>query len=496
VLACALGALAPVADPDITIHLATGEWIRRHGAVPLVEPFAWTRAGQPFYAYSWAAELLYAELWRLGGLAALQALRAVECGLAVLAVGWLGRVLGWRPWTTLYVAVLHLDLAFRVAPFVRPQFVHFIALPLAWGLAYRISRGEPPAEARADRRVLWMRLAALALLGAAVANTHLLFPLTAVPVGLVALTAPRFDLRRSAAALGALALGWLAGPNALHWPAIFVQNFAPNALIAYPSPIAEYQPGFHRVLDANGTAALALLAVLPWALPTAGPNAPSGRERVWFTAAWAVGLFGFGMVGKTILVWWLAVLPLAARVVDRFLADTGRRAIRLVPLVAWGGVLGLRLHARAEAERPAASASPRAVPTLAGAAVEPLLAVLDGEIGPRARGRVLTDMEFGGYLTWRAPGLSPSVDGRTIYPDSIAGVETFVGPLVAERPLGPIAGADLALLPLTTPTAAVLDTAAGWQRVAVNRPRVVGASAAGLWVRRDWWANARAAQAR
>src|SRR5689334_15612587 len=55
----AAAAMRPLADPDLPIHLATGEWIVRHRAVPFVEPWAWTRAGAPFYAYSWAIECVY-----------------------------------------------------------------------------------------------------------------------------------------------------------------------------------------------------------------------------------------------------------------------------------------------------------------------------------------------------------------------------------------------------------------------------------------------------
>src|SRR5262245_12116688 len=46
------GATLPLADPDLPMHLATGEWILQHGRLPVVEPFAWSRAGAPYYAYS------------------------------------------------------------------------------------------------------------------------------------------------------------------------------------------------------------------------------------------------------------------------------------------------------------------------------------------------------------------------------------------------------------------------------------------------------------
>ena len=36
-----------------------GEWIIRERAVPFTEPFAWTRAGDPYYAYSWLAQVTF-----------------------------------------------------------------------------------------------------------------------------------------------------------------------------------------------------------------------------------------------------------------------------------------------------------------------------------------------------------------------------------------------------------------------------------------------------
>jgi hypothetical protein len=52
-----IAALPPLHEMDLAQHLATGEWIVRHGALPFTEPFAWTRAGQPYFAYSWLAEV-------------------------------------------------------------------------------------------------------------------------------------------------------------------------------------------------------------------------------------------------------------------------------------------------------------------------------------------------------------------------------------------------------------------------------------------------------
>src|SRR5690606_14188791 len=54
-----LGALLPLMDPDFPMHLAVGEWIVRERAVPFVEPFAWTRAGEPYHAYSWLPQVTF-----------------------------------------------------------------------------------------------------------------------------------------------------------------------------------------------------------------------------------------------------------------------------------------------------------------------------------------------------------------------------------------------------------------------------------------------------
>src|SRR5690606_21425270 len=47
-----MGLASPLSDPDLPMHLATGEWMAANRAFPTEEPFAWTRAGEPYYAYS------------------------------------------------------------------------------------------------------------------------------------------------------------------------------------------------------------------------------------------------------------------------------------------------------------------------------------------------------------------------------------------------------------------------------------------------------------
>jgi hypothetical protein len=376
------GVAAPLADPDLPIHLATGEWIARHGALPFVEPFAWTRAGEPFYAYSWAIELAYFALWRAFGVAGLHLLHGVLLALAVASVLILGRVAGWRPWSVVLVSLAQLDIAIRVAAFLRPQLLLLILLPLVWALALLVWRA-PSLRTPAAR---WSLLG-LAVIGCVASNTHLLFPLTAVPCGLVALTAPRLRAGRAAALLGALALGWTVSPYTLVWPQMFAQNLGGNLRLQFPSAIGEYMPGFSTLWDGTGIVTAAILVALPWLLPASGDDAARGavtaRERAWFGVAWSVGLVAFATASRALLVWWVAVLPLVGRAADQLPSATPSTR-RLRTLLAFGfvGVLALkplavvvrqvcpRTSARSTAVRssPTRSRGPRSTSTRTGRA--------------------------------------------------------------------------------------------------------------------------------
>ena len=48
-------------DGDVSWHVATGEWILRHQAVPATDPFSFTAGGQPWVAMEWSADVIYAD---------------------------------------------------------------------------------------------------------------------------------------------------------------------------------------------------------------------------------------------------------------------------------------------------------------------------------------------------------------------------------------------------------------------------------------------------
>src|SRR5580700_3637088 len=64
-------------DPDLWWHLRTGQWIVDTGHVPHFDPFSFTRAGHAWVAHEWLSEVVFYELWKHGGAAALIVFSAI-----------------------------------------------------------------------------------------------------------------------------------------------------------------------------------------------------------------------------------------------------------------------------------------------------------------------------------------------------------------------------------------------------------------------------------
>src|SRR5690348_10730689 len=61
-------------DGDVSWHIATGEWILDHRAIPHTDPFSFTWFGKPWVPIEWFAEAIYASAYRLAGYAGVAAL--------------------------------------------------------------------------------------------------------------------------------------------------------------------------------------------------------------------------------------------------------------------------------------------------------------------------------------------------------------------------------------------------------------------------------------
>jgi hypothetical protein len=483
------GTMIPLSDPDLPEHLAMGEWIVRHRAVPFTEPFAWTRWGAPYYAYSWLAESLYYVLFQAGGMFALRLLHGLALSASLLSVWFLGRCAGWTDWARLAAAGGTIWVYLIVASYLRPQEFLFTLVPLAWAFGYRIL--DPERDWRSNS-------AALVAVNAVAANVHLFFVLCALPVWLIlALPVPKPRRRRAVALVSAPIVGWMLTPYALVWPAVFRLYFAPNPLMRWPSVIAELRPGAQGMFSSPSVVLpLLILAALPWSLKVCRP-ALSRRETWVFGALWTGGAFTFAWAIRLVVVWWFAVLPLTGVTLAGIpIARThGLRVGRIVtacfimlsPALRLGVLRHPELLNRAsQLQKPTTRAE---LQVDVASILDPLVVRLLRE--PATCGdRIMTAFNLGSYLTWRLPQYSVSVDSRGIFPDSVLLPEAFRTTADGPEAYGAWRTADLAIIPLRFRLAPVLDTATGWRRVtaasgARGRPfsDTTHRRGVGLWVR-------------
>jgi hypothetical protein len=474
------GAVRPLSDPDLPMHLAVGEWIVQHRAVPFAEPFAWTRAGAPYYAYSWLPQaLFYLVLDTFGhvGLRALQGLVVVASAASAIV---LARAAGWRPSQAIMLAGFNLIVAAFFVAALRPQSVLLITVPVVWAGFYWIGRGS-----HFPRAALVLFLAS-----ALTANSHLFFPITLAPAALL-LVYPIARRRDALIGVASVLAGWLTSPYSLRWLDVFRHNFAPNPLFRPPAAITELQPGFVTMLHPE-ISALFLVVVGMLTVPWVVARAPLGtRERVMAAAYWCMGLILFGYAARLFIAWWLLAIVPVGRAMVHLTRDTEdappRLRFRLLGLGACVVIITTAFVKSRGEWAMEGDTTTRTLPTVGARSSEPLAAWLLRNTAPGSRGRLMTTFANGSYLTWRLPGYSASLDSRGVFPDSVSAAESVVLATDRDVPLGPWRSADAAVLPIRYRVAAVLDTASGWRRVASapGFPQALDSTA--LWVRETWW---------
>jgi hypothetical protein len=83
-----------VLDGDTGWHIRTGEYILQNGSVPQTDLFSYSKPGEPWFAWEWLSDVLYAVLHAKFGLAGLAAFSGTMiCGTAVVLLRqmlWLG----------------------------------------------------------------------------------------------------------------------------------------------------------------------------------------------------------------------------------------------------------------------------------------------------------------------------------------------------------------------------------------------------------------------
>ena len=200
-----------IQDTDVWWHLKTGELIVREGAIPVADPFSYTRLGTPWLAHEWLSEVaMYAVFARLGfiGLMLMEAVlvcllfvllyllarRNLRSEIGALGIAGLCGFAGWQLWSP------------------RPQLFTYVLLALLLLMLADGVRG----------RVVWLLIPMLALWS----NLHgaWIFGLL-VMAAILGEEAIRYRRLRPIAVLGLSALAVLIGPSPLARAVYPIQYF-------------------------------------------------------------------------------------------------------------------------------------------------------------------------------------------------------------------------------------------------------------------------------
>ena len=146
----ALRKIGSIYDSDTWWHLATGRLILEQKAIPQVDPFSWTAAGEAWQLNGWLSDVFLAVLERIGGLPLVALLRPTFMVLIGIVVFVLSRRSGAGSWAAVAAASL---AVFFAEPFIveRPQLFSFVLLPV---VVMTTRSGAAWIESGADRD-LW-----------------------------------------------------------------------------------------------------------------------------------------------------------------------------------------------------------------------------------------------------------------------------------------------------------------------------------------------------
>ncbi len=447
-LALALFSPGVLGDGDTFWHLATGEWIIGHGAVPHADPFSLTHAGADWTAHEWLAEVAMAAALRAGGWGGLLVLTA---GAAAAAFFQLARHL--RRWLPAGAVLL---LALLAAACVSPVLLarpHILALPFleAWvaGLFIARAAGRAPSWGLLPVMCLWANMHGGFIIGL----------LLVVPLALEAVLAAPDTWRAVLARWGGFLLAAVAA--AMLTPHGWAGLLFPFQVVGASdwSMIQEWQPPNFGTLQ---PLELVLMAGLYFAL-TRGARLPPVRLLILLGLLhMALGHARYqllvGLVVPLLLAEPLGAALQTARTVGR--RRWTERRVLVGGLGLAGGLVTLRLLL------PAAPGNEAAFPAAALAHVPAALAAQP----------VFNEYSFGGYLIYAH--VRPLIDGRAdMY--GLPFVHEYMAMAANTAALDRTIhtyGIRWTLLPPGSPAVSLLDAMPGWCRLYADKVAVVHAT--------------------
>ena len=164
-------------DGDVSWHIATGQWILDHRALPATDPFSLTWAGKPWVPIEWLAEVFYASAYRLASYSGVAALvTAALIGLHTVVFFNASR------WTRPLLPIVLMDFVLIPTMLARP---HVLAWPLlalwTWLMLWARERDRAPPPAAALIMTIWANLHGGFVFGLMIAAVFGLEALVATP---------------------------------------------------------------------------------------------------------------------------------------------------------------------------------------------------------------------------------------------------------------------------------------------------------------------------
>ncbi|HEX3744101.1 MAG TPA: hypothetical protein VHW09_09230 [Bryobacteraceae bacterium] len=446
---------ALLGDGDTGWHIRTGEYILAHG-VPACDLFSFSRAGQPWYAWEWLSDVIFARMHNWFGLAGVVALGALLVTLpATLLFAWL-----LRRGTGAGIALITALAASSAAS------VHYLARPHLFSLVLLVAGLWLVDE---DRRTRTSWLWTLVPMTGLWANLHGGFAAWLAILGwLVALSLAQRDwsaLRRYGLLAGLSTVATLINPYGwqLHR---HIWEFLWSPWIA--EHVQEFQSPVIRAENMQIFAVLLLAGVVA--------AARTSRRSQWFEAG-LVAIWGFAALHSARYVPLFAML--AAPLLASYLAQCWREwaertGARSACHLLWQASLELGGQRRITPWMPILAA-------LGLAAVLPTSGLADFPAGkfpvnavnrnqrlltsaPGAR--ILTSDQWADYLIYKMyPRTTVFFDGRSdFYGPSIG--DDYRALQLAERSSGAVMaryGFTAALLPLDWPLGQILEHDPAWR---------------------------------
>jgi hypothetical protein len=440
-----------LSDGDTGWHIRTGELVLATGHAPVADPFSFSRPREPWFAWEWLADALFAIAWRWRGLAGVAVLAGSVLALAatLLLMGMLRHGCG-----------LWLGVATTMAA-VSASSVHYLARPHVFSILFYTAGMWALEEDRVRRGwKLWLLVPMTALW----ANLHGGFAAWLATLGLLAaLCAVERDAQgaqRYGCLAGLCAVASLANPYGwrLH---VHIARYLNSTWII--DHVQEFQSPRIR---SEGMLVFAVLLLAAVAMASRADRFAGLLTLVW----------GFMALRSARHVPFFAIVaaPVVASGLARYWAAAAARGSGHGPVrVFWDLALEFGRQARVSLWLPAAAAAVIMAAPAVGFpdTLFPVLAVERnlGQLTPRAAmPRVLTSDQWADYLIFRLyPDQRVFFDGRSDFYGAALGAD-YRTLLAAEKPWRELLERyrfDLALLPHDWALGTSLDREPGWHRV-------------------------------